>query len=60
MECEAFNPSTTHSHNSFLKLKTNMIHTLNEPSLKEWMVERFAVQLQPLTIAVAMMIVYDL
>lgn len=47
MECEVFNSKTQSSHSSFRQLKTNLIKTLNEKVLKEWMVERFAQHLQP-------------
>ena len=48
IECDVFNSSTQSSHKSFCNLKVNMIQTLDETPLKEWMVEHFAVQLQPL------------
>ena len=46
MECDAFNPQTKLHHKSFRHLKSNMIKTLEEDVFKDWMVERFAIDLQ--------------
>lgn len=47
LDCDIFNPQTKQSHHSFLHLKKNLIRTLNEDKLKDWMVERFSMLLQP-------------
>lgn len=47
MESKVFNPSILQSHKSFSTLKTNLIRTLDEMSLKEWMIERFSLHLHP-------------
>ena len=52
MECDVFDPETKATHNSFLHLKTNLIKTLDESALKEWMVERFSLSLHPLPIII--------
>lgn len=46
MECDVF-VYTTKAHSSFSQLKTNLIKTLEEDKLKDWMVERFSILLQP-------------
>ncbi len=41
MECDVFNPSNTKAHKSFT-FHCNLIKTLEEQKLKEWMVEQFS------------------
>ena len=43
MESSVFDPSTTSKHRSFSTIKANLIRTLEEKALKDWMVERFSV-----------------
>lgn len=52
METDVFNPQTNNVHISFRTLKTNLIKTLDEKSLKEWMAERFSLVLCPQTTTV--------
>lgn len=47
LESDIFNPAITTTHHSFIHLKKNLIKTLDETKLKDWMVERFAILLQP-------------
>ena len=47
LECDVFNPKTKAVHNSFTNLKTNLIKTLEEDKLKDWMVKQFSMLLQP-------------
>jgi L1 cell adhesion molecule like protein len=39
-----FDPSITSKHKSFPNIKANLIRTLEEKSVKDWMIERFSVQ----------------
>ena len=47
LECAIFNPQTQDIHSSFPHLKKNLIRTLEEQQLKDWMAERFSILLQP-------------
>lgn len=47
MECDVFNPEKKSIHASFRYLKPNLIKTIDETTLKEWMAERLAQNLQP-------------
>ena len=49
-KCDVFNPGSKLRHKSFNHLKTNIIKTLDETSLKEWMVDRFSHNLEQLPI----------
>ena len=49
-KCDVFNPGSKLRHKSFNHLKTNIIKTLDETSLKEWMVDRFSRNLEQLPI----------
>ena len=41
-ELQAFKPMSNKVHRSFKSLSTNLIRTLNEKTLKEWMVKNMA------------------
>ena len=43
MESSVFDPSTTSKHRSFSTIKANLIRTLEEKAVKDWMTERFSV-----------------
>ena len=47
LENDIFNPAITTTHRSFIHLKKNLIKTLDETQLKDWMIERFAILVQP-------------
>lgn len=46
-ECKTFNIHTKTTHMSFSNLKKNILRTLDEKELKEWMIQRFSILLQP-------------
>ena len=47
LECDVFMKSTTKTHLSFLHMKRNLIKTLQEQPLKDWMVHKLTSLLQP-------------
>lgn len=47
LEWDVFNPTNRITHASFSHLKTNPIKTLEEDKLKDCMVERFSILVQP-------------
>jgi L1 cell adhesion molecule like protein len=47
VECDTFNPSTCSTHASFSHLRTNLITTLDEDKVKDWMAEQFSKGLLP-------------
>ena len=47
LECDPFNPSVKRTLTSFPHLKRNLLKTLDEERLKDWMIERFSLLSQP-------------
>lgn len=43
LESSVFDSSLTKKHNSFSTMKTNLIRTVEEQYVKDWMVERFSI-----------------